>query len=133
MCASFLQQTLSLELHMGKLEISEVHRGVEFPWCIHIAISHLYLESPLTRMRQKMEEINRAKPYKITRSVNSYLGIMHHANTYNMKRRILMNPSIMKHGTFEQGMQKTIITDCKVLRTPGSFCCVFQFGAVFVC
>ena len=102
----FLQQTLSLELHMGKLEISEVHRGVEFLGAYILPYRTYISNHSLTRMRQKMEEINRAKPYKITRSVNSYLGIMHHANTYNMKRRILMNPSIMKHGTFEQGMQK---------------------------
>lgn len=113
---AFLKSELGLELRMGKLELSEVHRGVEFlgafikPYRIYV--SHHATE----RMRKKIGEIDFSKPYKALRSVNSYLGIFRHTNSYRLSRDLLMTKEIMKLGVFDKDMTK--ITDRKIFYKP---------------
>lgn len=90
----FLKAELGLDLHMGKLEVSEVHHGVEFlgayikPWRTYIS------NHALERIKKKIAEFDYSKPWKVLRSVNSYLGIFRHTKSYNLSRKLLMiNPS----------------------------------------
>ncbi|MBR1500062.1 MAG: RNA-directed DNA polymerase [Bacteroidaceae bacterium] len=102
----FLRAELGLELHMGKLEITEVHRGVEFlgayikPWRTYIS------NHALGRMRQKIAEIDFSKPWRVLRSVNSYLGIFRHTSSYRLSRHLLMGEDILRIGIFNEEMTK---------------------------
>jgi hypothetical protein len=105
----FLKAELGLDLHMGKLELSEVHHGVEFlgayikPWRTYIS------NHALGRIRTKIAAFDYSKPWKVLRSVNSYLGIFRHTKSYNLSRKLLMTQPILRIGIFDKDMTK--ITD----------------------
>ena len=109
----FLQDRLCLELHQGKLELSEVHRGVEFlgayikPYRIYVA------RHAVKRMQKKIAEFDYSKPWVVVRSVNSYLGIFSHTATYNLRSQLLMNERIMRIGRFDELRRK--LRDRKIL------------------
>jgi hypothetical protein len=109
----FLQERLCLELHQGKLELSEVHRGVEFlgayikPYRIYVA------RHAVKRMQKKIAEFDYTKPWVVVRSVNSYLGIFSHTATYNLRSQLLMNERIMRIGRFDELRRK--LRDRKIL------------------
>ena len=102
----YLHRELGLDLHMGKLEVSEVHHGVEFlgafikPWRTYIS------NHALERMTRKIEEFDYSKPWKVLRSVNSYLGIFQHAASYRLRRKIFMRKELLRIGIFNQEMTK---------------------------
>lgn len=104
--SEFLHRELGLTLHAGKLEISEVHRGVEFlgayirPWRTYVS------RHAVRRMRQKIAAFNYGRPWVVVRSVNSYLGIFSHGSTYRLRRSLLMSGRVLRIGTFNRGMTK---------------------------
>ena len=102
----FLRDELGMELHMGKLEITEVHQGVEFlgffirPWRTYIS------NHSLARIRQRVADMDYTRPWKVVRSVNSYLGIFCHTSSYKLRRDILMTKDIIRFGEFNESMTK---------------------------
>lgn len=105
---AFLKAELGLELHMGKLEISEVHHGVEFLGA-YIKPYRTYISNhALARIKMKIAEFDFTKPWKVIRSVNSYLGIFRHTSSYRLSRRLLMTKGILRFGIFRQDMTKYI-------------------------
>lgn len=102
----FLRAELGLELHMGKLGISEVHRGVEFlgayikPWRTYIS------NHSLRRIERKVAELDFTKPWKVARSVNSYLGIFRHTASHNIARLLFIRTQFLMMGVFSQGMTR---------------------------
>ena len=110
------KEELGLELHMGKLELTEVHRGVEFlgmfikPWRTYLS------NHSLARIRKKIAEFDYTKPWKIVRSVNSYLGIFRHTASYNLTRKLLMKKEILCIGVFNIEMTK--FKDRKLIYKP---------------
>lgn len=104
----FLHEHLGLSLHMGKLQVSEVHSGVEFlgsyikPYRIYVS------NNSLRRMERKISEIDYTKPWNVVRSANSYLGIMRHTASYNIRRRLLLNNDMLKVCVFDEGMTKAV-------------------------
>lgn len=108
----FLKAELGLELHMGKLEISEVHHGVEFLGA-YIKPYRTYISNhAMRRMERKIAEFDYSKPWKVIRSVNSYLGIFQHTASYRLVRRLLMKKEILRIGVFNSDMTK--FTDRKL-------------------
>ena len=106
---NMLNSELGLELHMGKLNISEVHKGIEFlgsyikPWRVYMS------RDCINRIERKIKCFNFNKPSNVLRSVNSYLGIMQHAKTYNIRRKLFFKSEYMKIGIFDKNLSK--ITD----------------------
>lgn len=102
----FLRDVLGLELHKGKLEISEVHRGVEFlgayllPWRTYVS------NHSLQRMKKKIAAFDYSKPWVVVRSINSYLGILQHTSSYNLSRRLFMKKRMLSVVTFDADMRK---------------------------
>ena len=104
----FLKAELGLDLHMGKLQIAEVHHGVEFLGC-YIRPYRTYISNhALARMITKIAEFDFSKPWKVIRSVNSYLGIFRHTSSYNLCRKLLMTKPILRLGIFNHDMTKFI-------------------------
>ena len=102
----FLKEELGLELHMGKLTISEVHKGIEFlgayikPWRTYLS------RRTLERIVKKIAVMDFSKPLKVLRSVNSYLGIFQHTSSYRMRRMLFWKPEFLKLGVFDKDMTK---------------------------
>lgn len=110
----FMKEELGLDLHMGKLKISEVHHGIEFlgayikPWRIYVS------RRTVERVIRKVAYLDFSKPIKILRSVNSYLGIFQHTASYRIRRFLFMREEYLKIGVFDKDMTK--ITDRKVFQ-----------------
>lgn len=108
----FLSSELGLELHKGKLEVSEVHRGVEIlgayikPWRTYIS------NHSLRRMEKKIAGFDYSKPWLLVRSVNSYLGIFQHTSSYRLRRRLFMTKPLLRIFVFDSNMKK-----CSRVRT----------------
>ncbi len=108
----FLHRELGLDLHAGKLNISEVHRGVEYLGA-YIRPYRTYVSNhALRRMEQKIRQMDYSKPWKVVRSVNSYLGIFRHTASYRLRRRLLLTRNILRLGIFNRDM--TTYTDRKI-------------------
>ena len=102
----FLHDRLGLELHMGKLEISEVHRGIEFlgafikPWRTYIS------NHSLRRIERKVAKLDLTKPWKVIRSINSYLGIFQHTYSYKIRCRLFARQEFLRIGKYDDNMDK---------------------------
>lgn len=104
----FLWRELQLELHLGKLEISEVHQGVEILGAYILPYRTYISNHSLRRMEKKIAEFDYSMPWKVVRSVNSYLGILRHTASYNLRRRLFMTQPIMRTCVFDADMTKAI-------------------------
>lgn len=102
----FLKTRLALDLHMGKLEVSEVHHGTEFLGAFIKSWRTYTSNHALERMERKISEFDYSKPWKVIRSVNSYLGIFRHTASYNICRRLLVKKEILRIGIFDVNMTK---------------------------
>ena len=110
----FLKEELGLDLHMGKLTISEVHKVIEFlgsyikPWRVYVS------RRTLERAIKKMALLDFTNPQKVLRSVNSYLGIFQHASSYRLRRMLFWKPEFLRLGVFDKDMTK--LTDRKIFK-----------------
>lgn len=104
----FLHRELGLDLHLGKLELSEVHRGVEIlgayilPWRTYIS------NHSLRRMEKKIADFDYSRPWSVVRSVNSYLGIFQHMASYMLRRKLLVKKEVLRIGVFDKDYTKFI-------------------------
>ena len=102
----FLRRELGLELHKGKLEVSEVHRGVEFlgayvkPWRAYVS------NHSLRRMEKKIADFDYSRPWVVVRSVNSYLGMFQHTSSYRLRRRLFLIKPLLRICVFNSDMKK---------------------------
>ena len=90
----FLGDVLHLELHMGKLHIREVSQGVEFLGAFLKPYRDYVSRRTLERMERKMQTLDLSNPEHVSRSVNSYLGTMSHAASYNLRRDTFMGSEV---------------------------------------
>ena len=103
---TFLKEELGLDLHMGKLEVSEVHRGVEFLGAFIKPYRTYISNHALRRIEMKIDGFDFGKPWKVVRSVNSYLGIFRHTASHNLCRKLMMRKEILRLGVFSDDMTK---------------------------
>lgn len=123
----FLHKELGLELHMGKLQLSEVHRGVEFLGTFIKPYRTYVSNHTLERIRKSLNLLLHPQPVKtdvrvthplnsrrgrkisptrLLRSVNSYLGILSHTASYRLRRRLFFRMEFMRLGVFNGDMTK---------------------------
>ena len=104
----FLRSELGIELHKGKLTIDEVHHGVEFLGA-YVRPYRTYISNhALHRIEKKVAHLDYSKPWRIIRSVNSYLGIFQHTDSYKLRCRLFRKPEILRIGIFNQDMTKIV-------------------------
>jgi len=92
--SSFLLDNLALRLHPHKISIRKYHQGVDFLG--YVVLPHYRLLRLKTRKRafKKLEE--RVKEYRagiiseqtLEQSLQSYLGVFSHANTYKLEQEL---------------------------------------------
>ncbi len=78
----FLKEKLKLELHPQKVSIQTLASGVDFLGWVHFP-NHRVLR---TSTRRRM--LKRIRGAVNPETINSYLGLLHHGNTYRLRSRI---------------------------------------------
>lgn len=109
---NFLRSELGLELHKGKLKVSEVHQGFEFLGTFIRNWRTFVSNCSLRRMEKKIADFDYSKPWLVVRSVNSYLGIFQHTASYRLRRRLFLIKPLLKICVFDSDMKK-----CSRVRT----------------
>jgi hypothetical protein len=100
----FLQDRLHLELHMGKLHIVNVRYGAEFlggfvkPYRTYIS------NESLNRMTNSVAAMNMRKPRDVWASVNSFLGVLYHYASFNIRTRMFFNSRLLTIGMYNLDM-----------------------------
>lgn len=108
----FLRCELGLELHKGKLKVSEVHQGFEFLGTFIRNWRTFVSNYSLRRMEKKIADFDYSKPWLVVRSVNSYLGIFLHTASYRLRRRLFLIKPLLRICVFDSDMKK-----CSRVRT----------------
>lgn len=109
----FLDKELGLQLHRGKIEICDVYRGFEFlgaflkPYRIYIS------NKSLARARTRISQLDMSAHDKVCRTVNSYLGMMSHYSSYNLRREIFYNEKFISIAPLDEGLTKMYFTKNK--------------------
>jgi len=78
----FLHTQLKLELHPDKLSIETLASGVDFLGWVHFPSHRLLRTATKRRMFRRLEESTSPE------TLNSYLGLLRHGNTYRIKKRL---------------------------------------------
>ena len=108
----FLNAKLDLQLHPGKILITDCRFGVEFlggfckPYRCYIS------NKSLCRMKRKVKMINDTvvDATKLRASVNSFLGVLSHYSAYRIKRNLFSDVSnFCKYGYFKGNFRKYVL------------------------
>ena len=84
----FLADELGLQLHMGKLHIRDVRHGVEFLGSFVKPYRDYVSNKTLNRIVSKMQEIDLHDGKRVSSTVNSYLGILSHTASFNLRQEL---------------------------------------------
>ena len=103
----FLADELGLELHMGKLHIREIHRGVEFLGTFVKPYRDYVSNKTLERIKGRVQQIDLRNGEAANRTICSYLGILSHTASYNLRREIFDTSDIAQIVEFDADMTKS--------------------------
>ncbi len=78
----FLRSKLKLELHENKVFIKTLASGIDFLGWVH------FPDHRVLRTTTKRRMIKRIKEHPTPETINSYLGLLKHGNTYKIKRNL---------------------------------------------
>jgi retron-type reverse transcriptase len=84
----FLADELGLHLHMGKLHVQEIHHGIEFLGTFVKPYRDYVSSKTINRIKKKMQQIDLHNVEATNRTIGSYLGILSHTASYNLRREI---------------------------------------------
>lgn len=102
----FLWDELGLELHQGKIHIQEVHKGVEFLGTFVKPYREYVSNRTLERIKKKLQQVDLCNRENALMSVNSYLGIMSHTASYNLRRSIFGKGEFSELIEYDADMRK---------------------------
>ena len=103
---AFLDDVLGLELNMGKLRIVNIRYGVEFlgaflkPYRIYIA------NKSLQRIINSVKTLNLLDKTFAWNSINSFLGILSHWKTYNIRCGLFLTKRLLSFCYYNKGLTK---------------------------
>lgn len=100
----FLKQELCLDLHMGKTLVTDVRQGVEFLGAFILPHRTYISRRSLERMETGVENIDTTDAEATYRSVNSYLGVLGHYSSYNIRRRLFLQERLLHISTFNNNI-----------------------------
>lgn len=100
----FLKDRLHLELHMGKTHVIDVRRGVEFLGAYILPYSTYISNESLRRMKEQMEGMGNVSKESMYHSVNSWLGVLSHYDSFNIRCELFMKARFLRYGTFDRDM-----------------------------
>ena len=94
----FLSDGLHISINKGKTQVCDVRHGVEFlgayikPWRIYIS------NQSLRRMHRQIPSLMKKEPEQQMQSINSFLGILGHYNSYRERRRLVEQVDVTRIG-----------------------------------
>ena len=88
MIREFLGDVLGLQLHMGKLHVREINHGVEFLGAFVKPYRDYISNKTLERIRQNLIHMDMRNAAHVEASINSYMGVLSHAATYNIQKEL---------------------------------------------
>ena len=97
---AFLFAALGLELHMGKLSVRNAEYGTEFLGAFVKPYRTYASNACLHRMRRNIKNMDCDDSSTVYRSVNSFLGVLSHYRTYNIRRRMFLRGRFLRHATY---------------------------------
>ena len=103
----FLDSELGLELHMGKVRIQEIHHGVEFLGAFIKPYRDYVSRKTYQRMIQKLRMLDLRNVDRAVSSVNSYLGVLSHSASYNLRNDLFVNSKIAEVVEFDGDLLKS--------------------------
>lgn len=102
----FLKETLELDLHMGKLMIRDVKKGVEFLGA-YVKPYRIYVSNPcLRRVKNNLYHLDFKDKGAIFRTVNSYLGMMIHYSSFNLRKKLFYKDRYLEVAPFDDHLTK---------------------------
>jgi len=78
----FLQEKLKLDLHPDKISIRTISSGVDFLGWVHFPKHRVLRTSTRKRMIRRLAESSKPE------TLNSYLGLLKHGNTYKIRKSL---------------------------------------------
>ena len=105
----FLKDRLHLELHMGKTQVLNVRRGVKFLGAYILPYRTYISNESLRRMMEQMEGMGNVSKESMYHSVNSWLGVLSHYNSFNIRCELFMNTRFLRYGSFDCDMTTFIL------------------------
>jgi retron-type reverse transcriptase len=114
----YLWRSVKLELHPNKIYLQHYTRGINFLGATlkpgRIYVSRRTRTNFILKISDWAEKLNGTAPSRdelvqLRSSVNSYLGIMKHYRTFNIRKRVLLgskNQSIFKFGYLQWSFRK---------------------------
>ena len=103
----YLADELGLELHMGKLHIQEIHGGVEFLGTFVKPYRDYVSNKTLERIKGRLQQTDLRNGEAANRTICSYLGILSHTASYNLRREIFDTGDIAQIVEFDADMTKS--------------------------
>lgn len=102
----FLQERLGLELNHGKLQILNAYHGVEFLGSFIKPNTTYISNASLERICQSINAMDMSDSEAVARSVNSFLGILCHYDTFNIRSQLFIAPKFLSIGHFDRNISK---------------------------
>ena len=100
----FLCCHLSLELHMGKTQIFNAKRGVEFLGAYVLPYRTYISNESLRRMIEQVQALNTRNRDTVYRAVNSWLGVLSHYDSFNIRCEMFITPKFLNISTFDRNV-----------------------------
>lgn len=104
----YLYDELHISINKGKTQVCDARHGVEFlgayikPWRIYIS------NQSLRRMHRQIPSIMNKTPEQQMQSVNSFLGILGHYNSYRERNKLVQQVDITRIGYMTDGDYRKI-------------------------
>jgi hypothetical protein len=89
---------------MGKLHIVSSRQGAEFLGGFVKPYRNYISNESLNRMMVSVASMNMRNPNDVWASVNSFLGVLSHYSSFNIRSRMFFNSELLKLGTFNREM-----------------------------
>lgn len=104
----YLSDELHISINKGKTQVCDARHGVEFlgayikPWRIYIS------NQSLRRMHRQIPSLVKKTPEQQMQSVNSFLGILGHYNSYRERKKLVQQVDITRIGYMTDGDYRKI-------------------------
>ena len=107
---SFLKEKLLLDINDGKTKIINVKQGVEFLGAFIKPYRTYISNSTLKRIKKKLLQLqNNGTNKDPTNSINSYLGILRHYSSFNLRKELFSKITVLyQYGIFNKDYTKFI-------------------------
>ena len=107
----FLGEELGLELNQGKIQIHDSRHGVEFLGAFIKPDVTYISNASLNRMIRNINDLDMKDKEAVFHSVNSFLGILSHYASFNIRCQLFLTPKFLSVGRFDSAVTKFELYD----------------------